>query len=298
MSHDELIENIWKSEFDDIFLQHLNQAIDDENFALNRLGSNRAALRGLQKGSRLHVAASIIAQRGGCTGSETSLSSDSLGFQSLIQELLIESWAKHNDCWFDSTDSFLQNKYGDRIGSGSESVVFMDGADVVKEWRTYKYESIQLALDRITIHNAVFPETSLKVEGFGRTDSGDFSILVRQPFILINGELVSDEEVIEYMQSIGFAESQGYGGYNPSIHSEYVNSDFYIADLHKENIVRFVHPSGSIYFFVIDCVAYLNTPGLGLEGSFTLGEPEEWAYKNENDWPYSIQPYDSPLHYQ
>lgn len=60
----------------------------------------------------------------------------------------------------------------------------MDGADVVKEWRTYKYESIQLALDRITIYNAVFPETSLKVEGFGRTDSGDFSILVRQPFIL------------------------------------------------------------------------------------------------------------------
>ena len=298
MSHDELIENIWKSEFDDIFLHHLNQALKDENFALNRLGSNRAALRGLQKGSRLHVAASIIAQRGGCTEPETSLSSDCLGVQSLIQELLIESWAKHNSCWIDSTGSYLRNKYGERIGSGSESVVFMDGADVVKEWRTYKYESLQLALDRITIHNAVFPETFLKVEGFGRTDSGDFSILVRQPFILINGDLVSDEEVVEYMKSIGFVESQGYGGYNPSIHSEYVNTDFYIADLHKENIVRFVYPSGETYFFVIDCVAYFNTPGLGLEGSFVLGKPEKWAYKNENDWPYDIQPGDSPLHYQ
>lgn len=178
MSHEELIENIWKSEFDGLVLHHLKQALDDENFALNRLGSNRAALRGLQNGSRLHVTASIIAQRGGCTGSETSLSSDSLGFQYLIQELLIESWAKHNNCWIAPTESFLQERYGDK-----------DGKDVVKEWKTYKYESIQLALDRITIHNAVFPETSLKVEGFGRTRAGDFAKLVRKPFIHINGEL-------------------------------------------------------------------------------------------------------------
>lgn len=297
MSREELIENIWKSEFDGLFLHHLKQALDDENFALNRLGSNRAALRGLQNGSRLHVAASIIAQRGGCTGSETSLSSDSLGFQYLIQELLIESWAKHNNCWIAPTESFLQERYGDRIGSGSESVVYQDGKDVVKEWKTYKYESIQLALDRITIHNAVFPETSLKVEGFGRTRAGDFAILVRQPFIHINGELVSDKEVIDYMHSIGFGETHGFGGNNPRVHSEYLNSDFYIADLHKENIVRFVDPSGHAFFFVIDCMAYFNTPGLGLGGSFLIHDSEVWAYKSENEWPYAIRSNDKPLHY-
>lgn len=265
MSHDVLIENIWKSEFDGLFLHHLKQALEDENFALNRLGSNRAALRGLQKGSRLHVAASIIAQRGGCTGSETSFSSDSLGFQYLIQELLIESWAKHNNCWIAPTESFLQDRYGDRIDSGSESVVYQDGKDVVKEWKTYKYESIQLALDRITIHNAVFPETSLKVEGFGRTCAGDFAILVRQPFIHINGDLVSDKEVIDYMHSIGFEETQGFGG--------------------------------DAFFFVIDCMAYFNTPGLGLGGSFLIHDPEAWAYKSENEWPYAIHLDDKPLHY-
>ena len=232
MSHEELIENIWKSEFDGFFLHHLKLALDDENYALNRLGSNRAALRGLQKGSRLHVAASIIAQRGGCTGSETSLSSDSLGFQYLIQELLIESWAKHNNCWIAPTESFLQGRYGDRIGSGSESVVYQ-----------------------------------------------------------------SDKEVIDYMQSIGFEETQGLGGYNPRIHSEFLNSDFYIADLHKENIVRFVDSSGNAFFFVIDCMAYFNTPGIGLGGSFLIHDPEEWAYKSENEWPYAIRSNDKPLHY-
>ncbi len=298
MSHDDLIENIWKSEFDGLFLCHLNQALEDENFTLNRLGSNRAALRGLQNGSRLHVAASIIAQRGGCSGSETSLSSDCLGVQSLIQELLIESWAKHNGCWVNSTGSYLRDKFGDSIGSGSESVVFKDGKDVVKEWRTYKYESVQLALDRITIHNAVFPESFLVVEGFGRTKSGDFVILVRQPFIHVNGDPVSDEEVVDYMQRIGFEETQGYGSYNPCIHSEFVNRDFYIADLHKENIVRFVNPSGVSFLFVIDCVAYYNTPGLNLGGSFRFCEPESWAFKNENAWPYEIRLSDNPQHYQ
>lgn len=298
MSHDELIENIWKNEFDNIFLQHLNQAINDENFTLNRLGPNREALRKSQNGSRLHVAASIIAQRGGCTSSETTLSSDCLGFQALVQELLIESWARHNNCWENSIDLFLKNKYGEKIGSGSESVVYKDGKDVIKEWKPYKYESLQLALDRITIHNAVFPETFLNVEGFGRTVNGDLAILLRQPFILIEGEPLSDDEVIEYMQSIGFEETQGYGGFNAAVHSEFINKDFYIADLHKENIVRFVDTLGKQYFFVIDCMAYYNTPGLGLGGSFIIGDPEEWAYKDENFWPYIMHPKDYPMHYQ
>ncbi len=76
-----------------------------------------------------------------------------------------------------------------------------------------------------------------------------------------------------------------------------VNSDFYIADLHKENIVRFVDPSGHAFFFVIDCMAYFNTPGLGLGGSFLILDPEVWAYKSENEWPYAIRSNDKPLHY-
>lgn len=98
----------------------------------------------------------------------------------------------------------------------------------------------------------------------------DPSVLVRQPFILINGGLVSDDEVVDYMRRIGFEESQRLGGYNPSILSEYVNRSFNIADLHKENIARFDYPSGDSLFFVIDYTAYFSTPSLRLDGFFCL----------------------------
>ena len=154
-----------------------------------------------------------------------------------------------------------------------------------------------MALDRIAIHNTVFPETALQVIGFGRTEQGDFAVLVRQPFILINDEVISDDETIAFMKEIGFEETAGPGGNIGSVHSEFSNSDYYIADLHKENIVRYVDQYGMPFYFVIDCMAYYNTPGLCLGGTYSVGTPEEWAYKSEDDWPYSLSPSDSPLHY-
>lgn len=180
------LDKIWKTEFDDIFLSRIEQTISEiinETTSLNRLGSNKESLRGLKKGSRPHVAASIIVQRGGCTSSKTPLSSDATGFQSVIQEILIECWAKQNGYWIDNTSNYLISKYGNEIGFGSESHVYKDGASVIKEWKTFKYESIQLALDRITIHNTLFPETAMEVLNFGRTSSGNFAAILKQPFI-------------------------------------------------------------------------------------------------------------------
>ena len=125
-----------------IFLQHLECVLAEydkgNKISFNRLGSNPATLRGFERGSRLHVAASFIAQRGGCTSSETPFESESSRYQSLIQEQLIESWARHEGCWVECTDEYLKNNYGKEIGSGSESHVYLspDGTKVIKEWKT------------------------------------------------------------------------------------------------------------------------------------------------------------------
>lgn len=58
------------------------------------------------------------------------------------------------------------------------------------------------ALDRISLHNAYFPETKLDVIGFGRDDSKEFKILASQPFI--EGQKISDEEIYHFMKNIGF----------------------------------------------------------------------------------------------
>ena len=296
------LDNIWKTEFDDVFLQQLELKTTElygETISLNRLGSNRATLRGLKRGSRLHVAATIIVQRGGCTGSETPLSSDATGFQSLIQEVLIECWARHRGLWREDTSEYLKEKFGREIGAGSESHVYKCGTDVIKEWKTYKYESLQLALDRITIHNTLFPETAMEVLEFGRTSSGNFAIIIKQPFIKIDNILVSDREVIDFMSASGFEETNDtyLGNFKASVHSEFANADFFIADLHKENIVKF-SDSGRTHYFVLDCAAYYNTPGLGIGGSYDVGKPEGWAYKNENDWKYDMKIIDNPLDFQ
>ena len=297
------LEKIWKTEFDAVFLQCLDQKTSEvlnERTSLNRLGANRASLRGLKKGSRPHVAASIIVQRGGCTSSETPLSSDATGFQSLIQEVLVECWARHTGYWLDDTSRYLFSKYGHEIGSGSESHVYKDGAYVIKEWKTFKYESLQLALDRITIHNTLFPETAMEVLKFGRTSSGNFAVVLKQPFIEIDANIVSDREVIKFMDDIGFEDISNTRFNSPqysNIHSEFANQDFYIADLHKENIVSFTR-DGDVHYFVLDCAAYFNTPGLGFGGTYDVGEPETWAYKNENNWKYKIRIIDNPLDFQ
>lgn len=301
----ETLEKIWNTEFDEVFLHHLKQVLTEydkgHEISFNRLGSNPAALRGFERGSRIHVAASFIAQRGGSTSSKTPFSSESTSYQSLIQEQLIESWARHEGCWVECTDKYLKNKYGEEIGSGSESHVYLslDRTKVIKEWKTFKYESIQLALDRITIHNTIFPETSMEVLGFGRTSYGNFVILVSQAFIQFDENIISDEEVINFMKEIGFDEIAGLGNdIREDIHSEFANADFYVADLHKENIGRYTDSGGKKYYFVIDCAAYFNTPGLQLGGTYDLGLPDAWAYKSEEEWQYAFTISDNPLDYQ
>lgn len=283
-NREEILEEIWKNEFKESFLQKLESYIIDiyhGRASFNRLGANSELQEGFRKGGPLYVGASLIAQRGGSTVSETSLSSDEVGYQSLIQEDLIESWAKHKGFWVDNISLLLGELYGPVIGKGSESLVFKYGNMVFKEWRFGKYESIQLALDRVAIHNALFPATYMYIVAFGRTAQSDFSCIVMQPFVSFSKKDVTNDEVRRYMDSIGFDPIK------PDVGSEvidYVNDMFWVTDLHKENFVRDIQNN----FKVIDAALYLNTPGIGLGGSFQIGPVEPWLYGDENSWQYRV----------
>jgi len=73
--------------------------------------------------------------------------------------------------WFDNLDNAVQGKK--QIGEGGEAKVFYDGSGTVTKLITTEYFiTPQFALDRITLHNTLFPEAPLTLRGFGRNENG------------------------------------------------------------------------------------------------------------------------------
>ena len=169
------------------------------------------------------------------------------------QALRIEEWAKAVGVWIDDIDESFTNAFGERIAEGGEAIVYDHGATLVKTIGLDYFVEPILALDRISLHNAYFPETALTVLGFGRDAEGNFKIVVEQPFI--KGNRMSDEEIAEYMRNMGFELR------NPR-NWTYATPEIYLSDMHDENVIR--SDSGNV--FVIDCDIRINTPELKCGG--------------------------------
>lgn len=141
----------------------------------------QAQQSGLSKGSKILCAASVICR--GCprTESETReiYDTEDLQGEGLIQEILVEQWARRTGCWFEQPEDFLMN-ICQLQDNGTESAVFFDAYNcaVYKLISLKHYNVLRLALDRVAIHNGLFPETAMKVLGFARDKSGQFVIMV------------------------------------------------------------------------------------------------------------------------
>ena len=215
---------------------------------------------GCSAGGATHVVASLLA--GAEAEADRDAAPDGNDFKREVergaqQAACIERWAHAVGCWTESIDDSLSKQLGEQIAEGGEAKVYDHGATLVKTIGLYYFIQPILALDRISLHNAYFPETTLTVLGFGRTADGEFKIIVEQPFI--EGSHVSDEEIADYMHKMGFELR------NPR-NWTYATPDIYLSDMHDENVLR--SPSGTI--FVVDCDIRINTPKLHAGGIRTL----------------------------
>ena len=218
---------------------------------------------GLPEGGRRNVQATLLCRTGDRPGGapEKGRSQEERA-ESL--ERLIRTWAEKEGLWVRSPEQTLGGRYT-FIGDGGEAKVYYDGSDgrrtVVKLISTAYFADVQEALDRITIHNALFPQSAMTVEGFGRNSEGLFSFVVRQPFI--EGGTISEDDLHFLAGKLGmFRIERLIAG------TEYCNDTIYLGDLHDENVLK--DPFG--YIHVIDCDARLNTPSLGLGGRWTVPE--------------------------
>ena len=164
----------------------------------------------------------------------------------------LEKFAKEQGKWADDVDTKLEKKYGSRIGHGSEAWVYLkDKNTVIKSRSITGYNTVSDALRSIELHNTLFPETAMKVVGFGNGD-GEFSIIIEQPYIA-NGVYASQEEIDSFVKERFNAEKDSSVIGNTS----YKTDDYLLQDLKPQNVlVRIVN--GERQYNVIDGDFYDN----------------------------------------
>lgn len=167
----------------------LTQLTQNERKEFRRLP--QAAQRGLAEGGRRNVAASIILR--GCQGAGvpepwTPGPSGYTGLEETLSE-----WAERDGCWKDYADSYCREQgyrtFG-RLINGSEANIYYresTGKCIKVIDITHYPDGIQGLMDKISIHNSLFPESQYHVEGFGVKDTADdhtgYSVIVTQNFI-------------------------------------------------------------------------------------------------------------------
>lgn len=187
--------------------------------------------------------------------------------KSLRQQKELINWAtKHKQLIVEPND-YYEEALGDSA-AGSETRVWKnnDKGTVVKNISLNHYSTPKALMNRILIHNLVFPTTAMKMLKIGTSDNG-ISIIVEQPFIEDSGIAPTMDEIKDYMLSLGFTLSKGKG-----INAEYTKDDYLVTDIRPENVIK--QPDGSLA--VIDCFAKFEDESMG---NNIMGDVENQAQR-------------------
>ncbi len=124
-----------------------------------------------------------------------------------LKERALQQWAQENGWWWNdyasesTLDDYLVSEYGEKKAEGSESFVYQskDGNYVIKATSAIASDGdLEALLQKIELHNQIFPTTPLEILGFGRTRDGNFRIILQQP--LIKGKKISAKEAEETLK--------------------------------------------------------------------------------------------------
>ena len=234
---------------------------DIENGKVTYKRFPQEASRGMYQGGTANATASILLSSNESSSGNASLSVSERyerdKRQQPIQERIIESWAKAKSIWHDNLDTINGKEL---FAEGGEAKVFANDGDtkVIKILSTEYFITSQFALDRITLHNTLFPEAALKITGFGRNSKGEFQFLVEQPFI--QGTPATQAEIDRFITKAGFTKSTKDKG------NTFITDDLYVSDLHDENVIK--TPNSNL--IVIDADLRLNTPELNRNGKYVI----------------------------
>ena len=164
----------------------------------------------------------------GCEGTPANWQIDE------AQETAVQRWAEAKDVWIPEADNWLTDNYGPLIAQGAEAKVFYKTGDThVVKARTSIYATLGRALEAIALHNAMFPETIMRVVGFTRDSDGLFRVLLTQPYIECQ-RLATKAEIDAMVAIKGFHDNGDGNGVN------YISERLHLEDMHPANV--FIEP--------------------------------------------------------
>lgn len=176
------------------------------------------------------------------------------------QEALLEAFARKEGVWHDEADREIEQRLGPAFEGGETKAYFDEANCLAVKLITPSYYAQPLwNLERIVLQNRYFPDSPLKLVGFGRTvdDWGFgpmFVLKVEQPLVKIERSATMDE-IDSYMKGLGcrpFRPKTWLSAADEAI----------ITDLNPENAV--IDQLGNVR--VIDADLRLNVPRLGFGG--------------------------------
>jgi hypothetical protein len=155
----------------------------------------------------------------------------------LIQEQLLEDYAKYEDIWCEY--EWIEKNWK-RIDTkqSAEAEVYLEanGQYVDKVFHYINSDTpLKYIDDRISLHNALFPDTKYELLGFTRTVKG-FAFIIKQAFIK-GRETTKEDDLIGFMHRMGF-EKRGF--------NRFQNSIIEISNLHEGNVL--MGEDGNFYF--------------------------------------------------
>lgn len=146
--------------------------------------------------------------------------------QEELEQRTTESYAKENGVWIPMADTFNWSP----LPSGNENNVYLntDNGYVYKVNNLLNSRSILPLLERIALHNQIFPESQYELVGFTGFDGGSVYPVLRQRYVQ-NATFATPEGIDSYMRSLGFSRTG---------EAAYSNGGVTISDLYPRNVLK------------------------------------------------------------
>lgn len=248
-----LAEHLSENGVDDMGVYMLNLAACLAGGAnlVNRLPQD--TYHGILRGGRICTILSLV-----CRAHEFLSEKNRAGELDIVKT--IRKWAQRDGCLINYPRRFFRNNPDyDYFRKGGEARVYSSYESVIKTIDTSYYNNFQLLLDRIAIHDALFPESALTVSAIGYSPFKGLQVVCEQKYI--KGTPCTYNELVQKMSSLGFKLVEG----GHSIY-EFYNDNLYVGDLNERNALA----DAKRNVRVIDCYARLNIPHAGYRGKWSI----------------------------